>query len=149
MEDAREVIPLGAQHRISWKMNLQTLLHVVGKRGCWILQAGLWAPIIQGMIHELATKVHPGFRRIVQPPCIDNDLFGACEFVLENVRRMDGDDQHPPCPLYCTQVIGQDPRAKLPNGPYAYPIPMREQLLNRAETYRDLWDRDPYVWNQR
>ena len=54
MEDARELIGLGAQHRISWDLNIGSLQHIVGKRGCWILQLGIWGPVIMGMISELA-----------------------------------------------------------------------------------------------
>jgi len=46
MEDARELIPLGAQHRISWRLNIGSLQHIVGKRGCWILQLGIWGQVI-------------------------------------------------------------------------------------------------------
>ena len=117
MEDARELIPLGAQHSISWKINLQALLHVLGKRGCWILQLGIWGPIIHGMVNELALKVHPMFARIVAPPCIDqDDNFKSCQFRLENKRRLPDDDEvvhdaHPPCPLWlCSD---EDGRARL------------------------------------
>jgi len=114
MEDARELIPLGAQHRISWDLNLAALLHIVGKRGCWILQLGIWGPIIHGMINELATKVHPMFARIVSPPCIDaNDQFASCQYRLENARRMTQEDQHPPCPLWLCRDKGDGASALL------------------------------------
>lgn len=108
MEDARELIPLGAQHRISWGLNLQALLHILGKRGCWILQLGIWGPVIHGMVDELAKKVHPMFARIVAPPCIDgNDKFKSCTYQEENRRRMTGDDKLPPCPLWlCSDSNG-------------------------------------------
>ena len=50
MEDARNVLPLGASHRIVWKVNLMTLKRIMQKRGCWILQLGIWGPVIMGMI---------------------------------------------------------------------------------------------------
>lgn len=153
MEDARELIPLGAQHRISWDMNLQSLLHILGERGCWILQMGIWGPVITGMVEELATKVHPMFRRILAPPCIKDDKFTTCLYRLENARRLDGSDAHPPCPLH---LVRDDVLAKvepvqlkraagLKNGDIN--VPRREAMVERAEEYRKLWGKDPYGWD--
>ena len=102
MEDARMVIPLAATHRITWTVNLLALKHIIGKRGCWILQLGLWGDVIRGMVDALCerygTKI---FRRLITPPCITGDTFTGCAFKEDNRRRVDGDDAHlPPCSLY-------------------------------------------------
>lgn len=99
-EDARNVIPLGATHRISWTLNLAALKHIIGKRGCWILQLGVWEPVIRGMVDRLAEWVDPIFRDLIAPPCIKGDKFAGCCFKLDNERRIDGEDSIPPCSLY-------------------------------------------------
>lgn len=103
MEDARGVIPLAATHRITWTLNLATIQHIVGKRGCWILQLGIWEPVIRGMIDELAEKVHPVFHDLVQPPCITRDKFTECAFHTDNQRRASGLDKLPPCVLWANK----------------------------------------------
>lgn len=99
-EDARNLLPLGATHRISMKINLRALKGIIGKRSCWILQAGIWAPIIESMIAELCEKIDPLFRTIVHPPCVTAGRFTECKFKVENERRVSGEDAHPVCPLY-------------------------------------------------
>lgn len=174
MEDARELIPLGAQHRISWDLNLAALQHIVAKRGCWILQLGIWGPIIHGMINQLADKVHPMFARIVAPPCISSDdKFTSCQYRLENQRRMpdmQGDifDHHAPCPLWlCRDDTGKaalneeldvtdDIVARELHRQNATPaevlihadslVPRHREMNARAEQYRALWRHDPYTW---
>jgi len=174
MEDARELIPLGAQHRISWDLNLAALQHIVAKRGCWILQLGIWGPIIHGMINQIATKVHPMFARIVAPPCISaDDKFTSCQYRLENQRRvpdMQGEvpDAHPPCPLWlCRDETGRaalneeldvtdDIVARELHRQNATPaevlinsddlVPRHREMKARAEQYRALWLHDPYTW---
>jgi thymidylate synthase (FAD) len=105
LEDARQVIPLGTTHRLVWKLNLASLKKIVGKRGCWILQLGLWKPIIMGMIDELCS-ISPEFRELVAPPCISQGNFQSCHFCQNNLARIEGSsDEIPPCPLfmvYCT-----------------------------------------------
>ncbi len=99
-EDARNVIPLGATHRIVWKLNLSALGHILSKRGCWILQLGLWRPIIEGIMSELA-EIDKRFRVLVCPPCIKKEKFTECKFCENNNARIKGDvDKLPPCPLY-------------------------------------------------
>lgn len=161
MEDARELIPLGAQHRISWTINLQSLLHVMGERGCWILQMGLWGPIITGMVNELATKVHPAFRDLVKPPCIGSDgRFKSCLYQHENERRITQEDRLPICPLYVVRdQSGADKhfpsacptvelRAEaLKQNETELPIAQHAELMRRAEEYRKLWGHDPFTWD--
>jgi len=137
MEDARDLIPLGAQHRISWTMNVNSMLHIVGKRSCWILQLGLWGPVIRGMIKECATKVHPIFSEMATPPCICNEEFGGCKFEHENERRVTGEDALPVCPMYAKLVAGLDP-AEVERD-YN---PMGKQ---RVGEYREYWGRDPWT----
>lgn len=173
MEDARELIPLGAQHRISWKLSLQSLLHIIGERGCWILQAGLWAPIIKQMVDELCKKVHPMFRKIVHPPCISSEnKFTSCLYRLENARRVSGDDAHPTCPMFLCldeagiEILGDNitdlsisdkvlgdvvTRRKFlrdaqPIGDLTR-IPRMGEMRKRAEVYQDLWGADPFSWD--
>lgn len=177
MEDARELIPLGAQHSISWDINLQALLHVLGKRGCWILQLGIWGPIIQGMVQELVEKVHPLFARIVAPPCIGgDDKFKSCTYREENRRRLpvhNGEvpDKLPPCPLYlCRDEVGIqklgeeiDLNHDEPGWREAFKqgvspkdilistdnlVPRHSEMKARAEEYRNLWQHDPYTWDK-
>lgn len=168
MEDAREVIPLGAQHRISWALNLQTLLHVLGKRGCWILQLGLWGPIIEGMVNALAETVDESFRGLLAPPCINSqDKFTDCLYPVENHRRIDERDAHPVCPLYVCRDSDAEQRlsrsaSATPAGEEFYKLPLLKrpaalvelglprtrQMLLRAESYRKLWAHDPFLWNK-
>lgn len=149
MEDARELIPLGAQHRISWRLNIGALQHIVGKRGCWILQLGIWGPVIMGMIEELATKVDPIFRDLVKPPCIgDDDEFKACIYMEECRRRIDESDQLPPCPLhFFKHEIGIDPideSAAIDKANEAN-LYMRVDMFARAQSYLKFWGRNPYT----
>jgi hypothetical protein len=148
MEDARELIPLGAHHRISWKLNIGALQHIIGKRGCWILQLGIWGPVIMGMVEELVTKVHPIFRELVCPPCIKGDNFHECIYMEECRRRLDGSDQLPPCPLHLFQhelgihPIDMDAAIDAAN---RAEVPMKFDMIVRAEQYRKFWGRNPYT----
>lgn len=100
-ETARLVVPLATHHDMFWTLNLGALCHILRKRGCWIPQFGLWAPIIVGIIDELATKIHPIFRELTQPPCVKNGKFTGCHFPEDIARRLDHSDPLPPCPLAC------------------------------------------------
>jgi thymidylate synthase (FAD) len=151
-EDARELVPLGAQHRMTWKLNIGSLQHIVGKRGCWILQLGIWGPVIKGMISELVTKVDPIFGEIVTPPCLSGDTYTGCKYEEENARRYDGSDPLPPCSLHFykrataggAEVMGVDAstaraRAESEN------VPVINEMMERAEEYRAFWGRDPFT----
>lgn len=156
MEDARELMPLGAQHRMSWRLNIGSLQHIVGKRGCWILQLGIWGPIIEGMIAELASKVDPIFSELVTPPCLKEDKFTGCVYMEENRRRYTGDDKHAPCPLHVVHhhLPSQAPFDQMTEAHFAehaplerfesYDIPRGAEMRSRAEHYRKFWNRDPY-----
>lgn len=150
MEDARELMPLGAQHRMSWMLNIGSLQHIVGKRGCWILQLGIWGPIIEGMVQELATKVHPIFSEVVTPPCLKGDDYKGCVYQEEVRRRYTGDDKLPPCPLHfhheVANVVDQEERrTHLPIVHDAHNVPRAQEMRERAEQYRLFWGRDPYT----
>lgn len=134
-EDARDLIPLGATHRFSWTINLTALRHVIGKRGCWIPQLGLWKPIIYGMIEELSSKIHPYFRSLINPPCIKDDKFHECVYQIDNKRRITGLDETPPCPMYIHHH-----GADLPTKEWIDKIP-RE----RINEYAKLWQRNPWT----
>lgn len=100
MEDARNVVPLAATHRISWSLNLSALMHIVGKRSCWMLQLGLWEPVVRGMAQELREKVDPVFAGLTAPPCVKDGLFTKCDFALDNRLRVQGEDEIPPCAMW-------------------------------------------------
>jgi thymidylate synthase (FAD) len=144
-EDARELIPLGAQHRISWRLNIGALQHIVGERGCFILQLGIWGSVIEGMINELATKINPIFRELVTPPCIKSDKFAGCVYMEECRRRLDGEDLMPPCPLhYAKHVLPESKRDIMPLLLGDLDIPMKNEMIERASAYAKFWNRDPY-----
>lgn len=153
MEDARNVIPLAATHRISWTLNLAALKHIIGKRGCWILQLGIWEPIIVGMVNELATKIDPIFRDLIAPPCIKGGKFTGCCFKLDNERRIDGEDEIPPCSLYLHHHEGEAlaavAAAKKPvwnvwDGPGFRTDDLQKQAryVRMKKQYAALWGRD-------
>jgi len=100
MEDARNLLPLAATHRISWTLNLQALKAVIGKRGCWIVQLGVWEPVVRGMLRELVAHVHSAFASLVSPPCMTGDVFVKCRFEADAEKRAARTDPLPPCSLY-------------------------------------------------
>jgi hypothetical protein len=146
-EDARTVIPLGALHRISWKLNMSSLLHIIAKRSCWVLQLSFWGPVIQGMIRELATKVDPIFRELATPPCIKinrdgSDKFTGCVLQEEARRRITGEDEMPPCPLHLTH------HEKMSVSDIMDPLKGLNQLTEfkrKLPLYQEHWGRDPFT----
>lgn len=133
IEDAREVIPLGAQHRVSWGLNLGSLIHIARKRSCWIPQLGTWEPVIRGMISELVTKVDPYFASIVTPPCIKGNEFKGCVYKLDNERRVQREDPLLPCSLYLAQHTELTPEK----------INMDQSKYQEMEAdYKEFWLRD-------
>jgi len=145
LEDARDLIPLGATSRIAWTLNLRTLQHIVGKRGCTILQLGLWGPIIQGMIAELVAKIHPIFGTLVTPPCLKGDKYVGCLFPEDIRRRGEGQDGYlPVCPLFlgCDRTpLGHDLRERRAAGT----LPNLEGTIMEAERRERFWARDPWT----
>ncbi len=155
VEDARNVIPLGATHRMTWTLNMVSLKHIIGKRSCWIAQAGMWAPIISGMVEELANKVHPLFRRIVDPPCFSGGKWVGCKVIQENVMRIQGTDPNPPCPLVLNKhaeearIISEQSETsvwKTSSPAQGWDCTRPDHLTTMAQLmdkFRKLWQRDP------
>lgn len=150
MEDARNVLPLGSTMGITWTLNLASLLHIIGKRSCWILQYGLWSYLIKSIIDELVNKVDPIFREAVLPPCFNEGEFSSCVFKHENERRLSDEDQLPLCPLYTHHelMMKGDGRgaeqveydAWKGRNPELY-----DQQLKLSQKYSELWDRNPWT----
>ena len=141
LEDARNLIPLGATHRFSWTLNLTSLRHVIGKRSCWIPQIDLWRPIIEGMVDELSTKVHPYFRNLVNPPCIGGDgKFSSCVYKIDNERRVSREDSTLPCPLYLNHS-----EHKEKDTPSIIGMENVEWFETMLKKFSDLWKRNPWT----
>ena len=100
-EDARELIPLGATHKITWTLNLKAMKHIIKKRSCFILQSSLWHPVIIGMVGALRKNGMGEIADIlVEPPCVKGGKFHDCAYPVENTRRIHGKDSLPVCPMY-------------------------------------------------
>lgn len=154
VEDARNILPLGAMHRMTWKVNLSALFHVLGKRSCTIAQLGMWEPVIRGIVDELANRVHPHFRRLVDPPCFEAGEWTGCKFGLENDNRVKGDDPYPPCPLYLNKhteraqavaltVDGGAPWIKSADGWHHVDATKDAAAVKSAKAFGTLWGRHP------
>lgn len=135
-EDARNVIPLAAQHRMTWTLNLTALAEVLKKRGCWVAQLDLWEPIITGMVNELDRAIHPGFRRLIDPPCFHRGEWKGCIYANENEAMISGDDIHEPCPLYLFKDQGYSDKAVEGS------IKNLDYFFKRLAQYEKLWGRD-------
>lgn len=155
-EDARQIIPLAATSRISWKMNYQSLKHILKRRTCWIAQLGMWEGIIHDMVNDLAEKVHPVFRSLAQPPCFRGHDWVGCPFGADNLERIRGvRDEIPPCPLYCTHHRGDidryvpvAERTYHPAGVVRWDCEdglKRERFAKMQEAYARLWGRNPWT----
>lgn len=143
MEDARNLLPLATTMDISWTINLSGLLHIIGKRSCWILQYGLWGYVIKSMVSELAEKIHPIFREMVLPPCFIEGKFNECTFKHENERRVDLRDTLPVCPLYYTHNMIDSMQKVYSDIIHETPT---EVLMNRLlPKYAELWGKDAWT----
>ena len=100
IEEARGVLPLATYGRMTWGLSLTALKHICARRTCWIAQAVLWLPIVEGMARELSEKVDPIFAHISDPPCFRDGRWVGCNFHLENGERIKGTDPLAPCSLY-------------------------------------------------
>lgn len=145
LEDARNVLPVAMQHRMTWKVNLASLMHVLSRRGCWLAQLGMWEPIIVGIVEELATKVHPSFRRLIDPPCFDAaGNYNACAFGREN-EEIVSKGEYPPCSLWVNheylkqsdRVIAEDAEKDAVED---FRMPRYQKMMSK---YEKLWMRDP------
>lgn len=70
-EEARELLPSGTLHRLSFTCNIESLHNLVSKRTGWLLQGDIWFPIIKGIIEELVKNVSPVFRSFAHPSEVD------------------------------------------------------------------------------
>ncbi len=145
MEDARNLLPLGTTMDISWSINLSGLMHIIGKRSCWILQYGLWSYIIKSMVKELS-MIHPIFSELALPPCFTAGEFSECVFKHENERRVDLLDKLPVCPLYYTHNMELSEQTK-----YGLSIDehMNAQMNELADKYSELWGKDAWTGKDR
>ena len=142
-EDAREVLPLGAQHSLNVVVNLTALKHIVSKRACWIPQLDLWEPIIRGMVNELSNKVHPLFRNLINPPCIKDGKFHECLFKFDNEKRIKGEDEPTPCSLYIEHYqkeLRNDKKLKEIIGDRRY-----DRFQKQKSSFTELWMRNPWT----
>ena len=99
-QDARDLLPMAMTHAISWTLNMRTLIHVIGKRTCWIFQSETWHPVIEGITTGLR-KLDPSFTKLIEPPCLSKGVYGHCPYNHENVRKVERKDPStPPCPLW-------------------------------------------------
>jgi thymidylate synthase ThyX len=154
-EDARQIIPLAACHRISWKLNYMSLKHILGRRGCWIAQLGMWKPIILDMVEELATQIHPIFRSLVRPPCLNHrGQFTACPFIKDNLLRLAGKDPEPPCAAFLhhhdedTKVVPKEERVFHPAGRGTWDATepaRRQRYKDLMADFSKLWGRSAYL----
>lgn len=99
-EDARQILPLGMTHGITWTLNLKALQHIIGKRVCFIAQVGLWGDMIRQMVSQLR-ELSPLLGGIAKPPCVRGHEFINCTVPGTNKERIQGlDGPMPPCPLF-------------------------------------------------
>lgn len=154
-EDARQIIPLAACSRISWKLNYMSLKHVLGRRGCWIAQLGMWLPIITDMTEELSA-ISPVFRKLSMPPCLGRrGEFQDCPFVKDNLQRLCGQDPEPPCPAFLMHhkedALLAVPKKDLvmhPNGDGTWDATdpkLRKKYADMRAAFGKLWGRSAYL----
>ena len=135
-EDARAMLPLCTTHRMTWKLNLSAILHIIGKRSCWIAQLGQWGPLIRGMVSEMAEKVDPIFNDLICPPCLTVDgTYCECLFPGDSSLRHIGQDPLPSCPLYDAHEGLREVLDK-PTGDKA------RFLQKMREDFQEFWKRD-------
>lgn len=148
LEDARGVLPMYLQHRYTWKTNLSSIMHVLSKRGCWLAQLGMWEPVIHDIVNELATKIHPLFRRLIDPPCFDSSgNFNTCAFHKENEEIVDK-GEYPPCSLWLHQdVLRAFSRPNEEHARRGEVSKIKPERMARYEAmigkYTKLWHRNP------
>lgn len=136
LEDARCVLPVALQHRLTWKTNFSALMHVLSRRTCWLAQLGVWEPVITGIIDELSSRVHPIFRTLVLPPCFgENGEFRQCAFTRENDEIMDK-GEYPPCSLFLNRQLLLDGQAE------------RTVVAERAKRYERMVGKFTALWGR-
>lgn len=106
--DARNILPLGIHHRLTWTLNFQSLKHIFKRRTCWMTQLSMWGPVIEGMAQALRS-VDPMLSAITNPPCFKNGKFVDCPFKRDAIERVKGNEPEPPCPLFVHHHKPDDP----------------------------------------
>jgi hypothetical protein len=144
-EDAREIMPSGALHRLSFVCNVESLHNLVSKRTGWLLQGDLWIPIIQGIVDELESKVSSVFRTFAYPPEVNRKReYVGYKFKELSYDRYAGITRLPVCPIFFykeKEYIENRSRK---------PIKSIQQLRKeglwddqRVEVYKNLWGFNP------
>lgn len=105
LELARGVLPFACNHTISWSLNLSIFKQISTIRSCWILQTGLWAPILLEMMEELNKLFNHRIKTFALPPCFQKGNFITCKFATENERRLKFLDRLSPCPLHANEYF--------------------------------------------
>lgn len=146
LEDARLVLPLAMQHRISWSLNLMAFIHILGKRTCWLAQHQLWAPLIRGMLQEIL-KVDQAFQSLLDPPCFKEGKWSGCVYNLENLIAAKGEDlTRPPCSLWWNKESpghGATPEEHQEILKWQENSENVSRYQDRMASFGNLWQRDP------
>lgn len=153
IQDARNVLPMGMTHRMTWRTNLMALRHLIGKRTCWIAQLGMWEPVVLGVIKVLAETIHPSLADWVNPPCIGTgDCYSKCDYHEENWARIEGRDPYPPCPMYVFNNRGDaaqaSGRAKPDSGWVVNSGELDPKNSNEAAPFRRMKERYAKLWGR-
>ena len=101
VEDSRALSTSCKTHSISWVINAKALKHVFGRRSCFLMQAGIWKPVLEGMA-KCIREVSPLLAQVVHPPCMSKGKFRECPIKHTNEELIRGNDLQPVCPLYLT-----------------------------------------------
>jgi len=143
-EEARNILPVGIQHRLNWSINGRALLHVIKKRTCWITQLGQWQEVLFQMVSELCDKVHPVFRQIAAPPCVKKKCYGGCPYVAENKAKVEGTDPLPVCPLWVGEELKDAEYERAKRSYDNHPLtPLHEK------SYLDIWGKtSAFQWRE-
>jgi thymidylate synthase (FAD) len=97
LEDARGLLPMHALYDMHFTMDLKSLVQLIQKRTCLILQQQYWAPLLNDMRSEMVRKVDPRLSFLFEPPC---KFRGSCISPMEQELRVTGKDPNEPCPIY-------------------------------------------------
>lgn len=97
VEDVRGLMPAHSLYEMVVCFSLRTLVDVVQKRTCRMLQQELWRPLLQSMRDQLVLKVSPAFEQIFAPPCSKTNV---CIHEEEQYRRLKGEVPLPTCEIW-------------------------------------------------
>ena len=94
-EQARGVIPLHINVRLSAMGNLRSVLHVVSSRTCFYSQGDYWRPVVNELVDGIY-RMFPSLRgKIISLPCTGKNI---CPFEKDVMDRID-DKSNPVCPI--------------------------------------------------